>query len=132
MDFKNYCKIYFTDIIFKHFFDFAGREGRKVFLLFLLNQFIINSILASISNGFLSMIFSLLILLPFLGLTVRRLHDINFNGWWVLLCFIPVIGLVALIVFACIPGTEGENKYGPAIVDVVADKVEEATTEEQK
>ena len=132
MDLKKYCTAYFTDIIFKHYFDFNGREGRKVFLLFLLNQFIINSILASISGGILSLIFSLVIFLPFLGLTVRRLHDIDFNGWWVLLSFIPIIGLISLIVFACIPGTEGENKYGPAIVDVVADKVEETTTEEQK
>ena len=131
MDFKNYCKIYFTDIIFKHFFDFAGREGRKVFLLVLLNQFIISSMFNFISEV-IAAIFYLAIFLPHLGLSVRRLHDINFNGWWVLLCFIPVIGLVALIVFACIPGTEGENKYGPAIVDVVADKVEETTTEEQK
>lgn len=129
MNLKKYCTAYFTDIIFKYYFKFDGREGRKVFLLFLLNQFIVNSILASISGGFLSLIFSLLILLPFLGLTVRRLHDINFNGWWVLLCFIPVIGVIALIVFGCIPGTEGENKYGPAVVDVVEDKVERSTTE---
>ena len=132
MNFKKYCKVYLTDIIFKQYFDFNGREGRKVFLLFLLNQFIINSILASISGGFLSMIFSLLILLPFLGLTVRRLHDINFSGWWVLLAFIPIVGFIALIVFGCIPGTEGENKYGPAIVDVSANKVEEPIVEEQK
>ena len=68
------------------------------------------------------MIISLAIFLPSLGLSVRRLHDINFSGWWVLVGFIPVIGVVALIVFACIPGTEGDNKYGPVVVSTVAEK----------
>ena len=113
MNFKNYCKTYFTDIIFKRFFDFKGRDGRKVFWLFTLNMFIINSLLGSISAGLLSIIVSFAVLLPSLGLSVRRLHDINFSGWWVLIGFIPFIGVVALIVFACIPGTQGENKYGP-------------------
>ncbi len=122
MDFKNYLKLYLTDIIFKHYFDFKGREGRKVFWLFTLNMFIINFLLGLISAGVISMIISLAIFLPSLGLSVRRLHDINFSGWWVLVGFIPVIGVVALIVFACIPGTEGENKYGPVVVSTVAEK----------
>ena len=120
MNIKDYCKIYFTDIIFKHYFDFQGREGRKVFWFFTLNMFIINFLLGLISAGFISMIISLLVFFPSLGLSVRRLHDINFSGWWVLIGFIPVIGAIALIIFACLPGTEGENKYGSAIVDAVA------------
>ncbi|MBR3655211.1 MAG: DUF805 domain-containing protein [Elusimicrobia bacterium] len=132
MAFKNYCKTYFTDIIFKQYFEFNGRECRKTFWLFILNILIVNLALDYISAGFLSMILSILIFFPFLGLIVRRFHDIDFSGWWVLLAFIPILGFIALIVFGCIPGTEGENKYGPAIVDVVADKIEEPIVEEQK
>ena len=132
MAFKNYCKTYFMDIIFKQYFEFNGRECRKTFWLFILNILIVNLALDYISAGFLSMILSILIFFPFLGLIVRRFHDIDFSGWWVLLAFIPILGFIALIVFGCIPGTEGENKYGPAIVDVVADKIEEPIVEEQK
>ena len=111
MDLKKYCKIYFTDIIFKHYFDFQGREGRKVFWLFTLNMFVVSFLLSLISTG-LSTVISLLVLLPSLGLTVRRLHDIDFNGWWILIGFIPFIGSIVLIIFACLPGTEGENRFG--------------------
>ena len=112
----DYLKMYFLDIITKHYFDFNGKEGRKVFWLFTLNCFIVSLVLGIIS-GTLSTIFSLAILLPSLGILVRRLHDINFSGWWVLLTFIPLIGIIALIVFGCIPGTEGDNKYGAVNVD---------------
>ena len=105
----NYFKVYFWDIITKHYFDFKGREGRKVFWLFTLNMVIINLILGLVfsSADILSSLISLAVLLPSLGLSVRRLHDINFSGWWVLLGLIPVVGVIALIVFACIPGTDG-------------------------
>ena len=57
----NYLKTYLLDIITKHYFDFKGREGRKVFWLFTLNMFIINFILGLISAGFLSIIISIAI-----------------------------------------------------------------------
>lgn len=110
----DYLKTYLTDIIFKHYFDFNGREGRKVFWLFTLNMFVINFVLGMISAGVLSMIISLLVLLPSLGLSVRRLHDINASGWWMLLGFIPAIGAIILLVLACLPGTAGENRFGSA------------------
>ena len=122
MNFKNYLKLYLTDIITKHYFDFNGREGRKVFWLFTLNMFIINSLVGMISAGFLSLIISLFIFLPSLGLSVRRLHDINFSGWWILVGLVPLLGVIALIIFACLPGTEGENKYGPVVVATVAEQ----------
>ncbi|MBQ3943110.1 MAG: DUF805 domain-containing protein [Elusimicrobia bacterium] len=118
MNLKKYCKFYFTDIIFKHYFDFQGREGRKVFWLFTLNMFVVSFLLSLISTG-LSTVISLLVLLPSLGLTVRRLHDIDFNGWWILIGFIPFIGSIVLIIFACLPGTEGENRFGPAPTSTV-------------
>lgn len=117
MEFKNYCKTYFLDIITKHFFDFKGRTGRKTYWLFILNSFIISLAISAIFKdtmaGFIiSMLFSLGICLPVLGLDVRRLHDIDFSGWWLLIAFIPILGFIALLVFACLPGTEGENRYG--------------------
>ncbi len=118
----NYFKTYLLDVITKHYYDFKGREGRKVFWLFTLNMLIINTILGLFSADILSLIISFAILLPSLGLSVRRLHDINFSGWWILVGFIPFLGIIALIVFACIPGTEGENKYGPVVVNTAVEQ----------
>lgn len=123
MNFKNYCKTYFTDIISNHFFDFKGRTNRKVFWLFSLNVLILNLILSYIIHKFdfigiiAGIVFSLFMFFPTLSLDVRRLHDVGFSGWWVLIFFIPLFGFIALIVFACIPGTQGENKYGPVPAD---------------
>ena len=56
----------------------------------------------------------LLFLVPFISVTVRRLHDINKNGRWSLLWGLPVIGWVMLILWLCKKGDEGENEYGLA------------------
>ena len=64
--------------------------------------------------GIIPLIFNLAILIPNFAVEVRRLHDINLT-WLHLLpaIFIPIIGWIWWIVFGCIRGTEGENKYGP-------------------
>ena len=98
----SYLKTYFLDIVTKHFFDFSGKEGRKVFWLFVLNVVIIGFVLGLISS-ILSTIFSIAMILPGLGILVRRLHDAGFSGWWALLLLIPVIGLIAVIILACLP-----------------------------
>ncbi len=54
-----------------------------------------------------------MILLPNLAVTVRRLHDLDKSGWWVLICLIPLVGLVVLIYWFIQPGTSGPNRYGP-------------------
>ena len=56
----------------------------------------------------------LLLLVPSISVTVRRLHDINKNGWWSLLWGLPVIGWVILILWLSKKGDEGENQYGRA------------------
>lgn len=57
-------------------------------------------------------IFSLAVLLPGLGVGVRRLHDTDRSGWWWLIAFVPIAGIITLIVFWCRPGTNGRNRYG--------------------
>ena len=54
----------------------------------------------------------LLLLVPSISVTVRRLHDINKNGWWSLLWGLPVIGWVILVLWLCKNGDAGENQYG--------------------
>ena len=56
--------------------------------------------------------FGMIITIPVLSVTCRRLHDTNRSGWFLLLYFIPLIGLIWLLVLCCLEGTEGENRYG--------------------
>ena len=50
--------------------------------------------------------------LPSLAVTVRRLHDTNRSGWWVLITLIPYIGGIILLILLCLKGTEGDNRFG--------------------
>ncbi len=61
----------------------------------------------------LSSVFSLATLLPGLAVGARRLHDIDKSAWWLLLCFVPVIGWILLLVWAVFEGTKGDNRFGP-------------------
>ena len=101
----NYVKTYFLDIITKHFFDFDGKENRKVYWLFALNCFILSLILGAISST-ISYIFSLIILLPSLGLLVRRLRDAGLSPWLALLLLVPVVGWIAVVILACFPSKQ--------------------------
>jgi len=61
--------------------------------------------------GPLGIIWLLLTIVPSFAVGVRRLHDINKSGWWVLLAF-TIIGLIPLIYWACLKGDEGDNRFG--------------------
>ena len=55
----------------------------------------------------------LALLIPSLAVSIRRLHDTNRSGWWILIGLIPFLGALVLIVFYLLDGTPGPNKYGP-------------------
>ena len=98
----NYVKTYFLDIVTKHFLDFSGKEGRKVYWLFVLNCFIIGFIIGLISST-LNYIVSLILFLPSLAILVRRLRDGGFSPWLALLLIVPVVGWIAVVILACMP-----------------------------
>ena len=52
------------------------------------------------------------LIVPGIAVAVRRLHDTNRSGWWLLLCFVPFVGAIVLLVWMCSEGTKGANKYG--------------------
>ena len=51
-----------------------------------------------------------------ISLTVRRLHDINKSGWWMLIVF-TIVGIIVLLFWECQQGDEGENRFGPNPLD---------------
>ena len=100
---------------------FSGRSRRKEYWFFVLFAVIISIVLGVIDVmigtqtggiGILSAIYALAMLIPSIAVSVRRLHDIDKTGWWILIGFIPLIGTIILLIFAFLPGTAGDNKYG--------------------
>lgn len=65
-----------------------------------------------VSLGVLSTVYSLAVLLPGLAVTVRRLHDTDRSGWWVLIALVPFVGGIVLLVFLVLEGVRGPNRYG--------------------
>ena len=101
---------------FSHYVNFSGRAPRSEFWYWTLFGFIL-SIIANVVDAMLgipalSAIVSLGLLLPGISMGIRRLHDIDRTGWWLLLC-LTGIGAILLIVWACFKGTTGSNTYGP-------------------
>ncbi|MDD7911402.1 MULTISPECIES: DUF805 domain-containing protein [Pseudovibrio] len=62
----------------------------------------------------ISALTGLFLLIPGLAVSVRRLHDTDRSGWWLLLHLIPIIGLLVLLYFYIQPGTGGPNQYSTA------------------
>ena len=65
-----------------------------------------------LASGALSAIYSVVMLMPGLALTVRRLHDTDHSGFWALFYFVPYIGSFILLFFLLRPGTVGSNRFG--------------------
>ena len=119
------------ECITKNYASFKGRASRSEYwsyiiiaalpsylLLFYVGGWIdsnpdSDSFQATIGVLFTLIIF-LVLFLPTLAVTVRRLHDLNRSGWWVLLTMIPGVYLLLLIAFL-FKGSAGENKYGPEL-----------------
>ena len=143
--------------------DFSGRAPRPEywwFVLAVIIAYVIVSIIESILGinrmvggiyGPLTVLLMLGTFIPSIAVGVRRLHDTNRSGWWLLLPLVPyclamvlggaamvsaarggssagmmagagiagifmlvgAVGAVVLLIFYCMPGTPGDNRYGP-------------------
>lgn len=114
---------WFIDVV-KKYAVFDGRARRKEYWMFVLFYVIIYVILGIIDGligtsannsfgGLLAGLFGLAVLLPSIGVGIRRMHDTNRSGWWILISLIPCIGWIWFIVLAAQEGTIGDNQYGP-------------------
>lgn len=56
--------------------------------------------------------YSLVSLIPFTSLSVRRLHDIGMSGFWLMLQFVPFVGSLVLLVFYCMPSSDRSTVHG--------------------
>jgi uncharacterized membrane protein YhaH (DUF805 family) len=109
----------FVDAIkfgFNNYATFSGRAARSEYwywTLFTIIASVVAEIIDSVLGlGLVGFIVSLALLLPSIAVAVRRLHDIDRTGWWLLIAFTGV-GIILLIVWDCIQGTTGPNRFGP-------------------
>ena len=114
MNILNEIKKSVETVVLKNYVNFEGRATRPEYWWFVLAYAIVNIILSLIPRvgTILSGILGLAVLIPSIGVGVRRLHDINKSGWWYLLILIPLVGAIILIVWLAKPSDNGENQYG--------------------
>ncbi len=109
--------------VLKKYAVFNGRARRKEYWYFFLFNIIISIVLGIIDAvtgsfsqefgmGLLGGIYMLAVLIPGIAVSVRRLHDTNRSGWWLLISLIPLIGAIVLIVFLASDSKPEENQYG--------------------
>ncbi len=102
--------------VLKKYTVFDGRSGRSEFWYFVLFSIVISIVLmvvdraagtvSSTGYGLIGSIYSLAVLLPAIGVEIRRMHDISRSGWWILF---PIYN----IVLWARESDTGENQYGP-------------------
>lgn len=125
----------------KRYADFSGRSRRKEYWMFVLFQMLllVPLMLVAIAlggtsddpsdpfSGGLTLavlgVYFLVFLIPGLAVQVRRFHDQDKSGWFILLGFIPYIGGIILFVFMCLEGTRGPNRFGPDPKDPYSEDV---------
>jgi len=103
--------------------NFSGRACRSEFWFFCLAAVLVQVIISiieiatgmvdieSTEMGILSIIFTLLILVPSISVTSRRLQDRGLSGWWQLL-YLTIIGIPVIVVLNMLPPKEDENNWG--------------------
>lgn len=104
--------------VLKKYAVFAGRAHRTEYWMFCLFNFIAGFVLGFVEGmigigPMLTSIYFLAILIPSLAVAIRRLHDTNRSGWWLLISLIPIVGSIVLLVFMCLDSMEGDNPFGP-------------------
>jgi len=114
-----------VDICLRKYVDFEGRAPRSEYWFWVLFC-VCCSLVITFAFGMFDVLtgtrtlghlarfgFSALIFLPSLAVSVRRLHDTDRTGLWYLLIFLPLIGGLILLIWYCMPGTYGFNRFGP-------------------
>lgn len=61
--------------------------------------------------GIAVLVMQIFIVIAGTSLSVRRLHDVDKSGWWLLIMF-TIIGMIPLLIWYCTKGTDGENRFG--------------------
>lgn len=102
----------------RRYADFSGRSSRSQFWYFVLASALVGMILGVVSffvnqlGMWLVGLYYVASFIPSLAIAVRRLHDINKSGWWILIGFVPFVGGLVLFVFYCMKSVDVGNRFG--------------------
>lgn len=111
--------------VLNQYADFSGRARRMEYwmfglfnMIFAFAAMVIDNILGTavegVGYGMVYALYLLAMFVPGLAVTVRRLHDVGKSGWMYLVIFIPIIGVIWLLVLLFTDGDSGTNEYGPS------------------
>lgn len=108
---------WYLKVVKDNYANFEGRARRSEYWYYTLMNILIIltlAILTMVSSIFMFVyaIYALAVIVPGLAVAVRRLHDINKSGWFILVGFIPFIGGIWLLVLLATEGDRGDNQYG--------------------
>ena len=118
--------------VLRQYSDFNGRARRQEYWMFVLFNIIfsiaaavldmiLGTTIEGIGYGPVYIIYGLIVLIPGLAVSVRRLHDVGKSGWMMFVILIPIVGAIWLIVLMATDGTPGENEYGANPKEVAAE-----------
>ena len=104
--------------------EFSGRAPRAEYWWFYLLTMIafviaifidgmIGSDFGGSGYGVVTALAGLALIVPSIAVGIRRLHDTDRTGWWLLIALVPLVGAIVLLVFYVTEGTKGDNQYGP-------------------
>lgn len=110
--------------VLKKYAVFSGRARRKEYWYYALFNAIISIVLVAVDFmtglfsfdagvGLFSGVYGLAVFIPSIAVGLRRLHDTNRSGWWLLIALIPLIGGIVLLVFMVQDSDQGDNRFGP-------------------
>lgn len=103
--------------MWKNYFNFKDRTTARGFWMATLFNIIAVFVLVVLSSlvkflGVFQLIYSAAIIIPSIALQIRRMHDINKSGFFILLSCIPIVGIFVCIYFYCQPSVNEGNTYG--------------------
>ncbi|MGC2191345.1 MAG: DUF805 domain-containing protein [Candidatus Dormiibacterota bacterium] len=106
--------------------EFSGRSTRPEYWKVVLINVVIAIVLLFLEDTttrdfvLLADLYTLVAIIPGIALSIRRLHDTNRTGWWVLIGLVPILGALLLIWFMAQPSTTANDRYGSLPTDSAA------------
>ncbi len=108
---------WYPKVLKNKYADFDGRAHREEFWMFTavnIGVTIAVSVVAFILHlWILRVLYALAVLIPSIAVAVRRLHDTDRTGWWLLIALVPLVGIIVLIIFYVQDSYPDGNQYGP-------------------
>ena len=103
---------------------FSGRARRKEYWYFVLFNIVISFVIGFVEGftgvstgpggwGPISLLYDIAVLVPSIAVGVRRMHDTDRSGWWLLVSLVPVIGWILVIIWLSNDSQKEANEYGP-------------------